>query len=289
MKIDFDIDILRAVIAATDLGSFARAGIHLGRTQSAISMQLKKLEQQTGTQLFVRKGRKLVPNEAGEELIAYARRIVALNDEAALKVGAEVSSAVVRLGLPQDFFNDIIPVVLSEFSKRHPDVNVEIRAGLNHTLQTEIRAGRLDVVLSFCEDHLTYDGELLGKLPMRWLAHQDYSANKFSDSVPLVLFDHPCLFRKAALSSLEKNERRWRASVTTPNLLFVWSALRSGLGIGVRTEYGLPEDIHCLDPKLNGLPILPSLAVRLLRSDSVTEATENLHLILRGQAIKLLK
>lgn len=289
MNITFDIDTLRAVVAATDLGSFSRAGVHLGRTQSAISMQLKKLEQQTGTPLFIRKGRKLVPTEAGEELIAYARRIVALNDEAALKVGAEVSSAVVRLGLPQDFFNDIIPIVLSEFSKRHPDIHVEIRAGLNHTLNSEIQAGRLDVALTFSDVHLKNHGELLGKLPMRWLAHQDYSANKFSDSVPLVLFDHPCLFRKAALSSLEKNERRWRASVTTPNLLFVWSALRSGLGIGVRTEYGLPEDIRCLDPKLNGLPLLPSLAVRLLRSDSVTEAAEDLHLILRGQAIKLLK
>ena len=291
MNVTFDIDTLRAVIAATDLGSFSRAGVQLGRTQSAISMQLKKLEQQAGTQLFVRKGRKLVPTEAGEALIAYARQIVALNDEAALKVGAEISTAVVRLGVPQDFFNDIIPVTLSEFSQLHPDIDVEIRAGLNHTLHKEIQAGRLDVALSFTEEHITNEGELLGKLPMRWLAHKelDLANSSGSESVPLVLFDHPCLFRKAALTSFEKAERPWRAAVTTPNLVFVWGALRSKLGVGVRTDYGLPDDIHSLSPKLNNLPKLPSIAVRLLRSNNSTSAVDDLHSIIRSHAVSLLR
>ena len=103
MNIAFDINALRAIVAGTELRSFARAATQLGRSQSAISMQLKKLEQQAGTQLFVRKGRALVPTDAGESLVAYARRIIALNDEAALALGATATTATVRLGLPQDF------------------------------------------------------------------------------------------------------------------------------------------------------------------------------------------
>ena len=116
MNAAFDIDALRAVVAGIDQQSFARAAVQLGRSQSAISMQLKKLEQQAGTQLFVRKGRGLVPTEAGEALVHYARRIIALNDEAALALGASVTSATVRLGLPQDFFEDVMPATLTAYA-----------------------------------------------------------------------------------------------------------------------------------------------------------------------------
>ena len=125
----FDIDALRAVVAGLDLGSFARAAVQLGRSQSAVSMQLKKLEQQAGTALFVRRGRGLVPTAAGEALAAYARRILALNDEAALVLGAATAAALVRLGLPQDFFDSVMPAVLSGFARAHPRVHVEVRAG----------------------------------------------------------------------------------------------------------------------------------------------------------------
>ena len=169
MTPSFDIDALRAMVIGTDLRSFASAAVRLGRSQSAISMQLKKLEQQAGAQLFVRKGRGLVPTEAGEALIAYARRIVALNDEAVAALGAAVSPATVRLGLPQDFFDDVMPATLAAFAREEADVHVEVQAGPNHSLGEEVAASRLDVAIALFKDGAGAEGEPLCALPMRWI------------------------------------------------------------------------------------------------------------------------
>ncbi|MEM7123433.1 MAG: LysR substrate-binding domain-containing protein [Pseudomonadota bacterium] len=286
MMTSFDTESLRAIVTGADLGSFARAAVQLGRSQSAISMQLKKLEQQTGTQLFARQGRTLAPTEAGEALIAYARQIIALNDEAAAAMGATVSTAIVRLGLPQDFFDDVMPAALKAFGHDHPNVQVDIRAGENHKLNEEVRAGRLDGAIAFFEEGTSNEGELLCALPMRWLAHETYDRTKAGESVDLVMFDHPCLFRKAALSVLDRSARRRRMAVTTPSLLYVWSALRSNLGIGVRTDHALPRDIVCLDAA-SGLPSLPSIELRLLRSDNASSRSRDLCEILRRETVRL--
>lgn len=283
----FDIDSLRAIVAGADLGSFARAAVQLGRSQSAVSMQLRKLEQQAGARLFTRKGRGLAPTEAGEMLIAYARKIIALNDEAALAVGATAGSAVVRLGLPQDFFDDVMPATLKAFSEDHPDVHVDIRVGENHKLSDEVSAGRLDGAIAFCEDGAMKDGELLCRLPMRWLAHESYRAAHAPGSVDLVMFDHPCLFRKAALSAFDRAQMRWRMAVTTPSLLYVWAALRSNRGVGVRTTHGLPADIVCLNDEFN-LPELPSIELRLLRSRTVSSCARDLCETLRTEAVSII-
>lgn len=271
----FDMDALRAVVAGIELRSFARAAVELGRSQSAISMQLKKLEQQAGTQLFVRKGRGLVPTEAGEALAAYARRIVALNDEAARALGAAMSSETVRLGLPQDFFDDVMPATLSTFAGDHPGVHVEVRAGPNHTLGDEIRAGRLDGAIVFFPQGAGGGGELLCELPMQWLAHKAFVDLTVQDRVPLVMFDHPCLFRQATLATLDRADRRWRVSVTTPSLPGIWGALRSKLGIAVRTGHGVPDDIVCAGDDL-ALPKLPAIELRMLRSQNATPAAHAL-------------
>ncbi|SDG79089.1 LysR substrate-binding domain-containing protein [Roseospirillum parvum] len=271
----FDIDALRAVVAGIDLRSFARAAVALGRSQSAVSMQLKKLERQAGTQLFVRKGRGLVPTEAGEALAAYARRIIALNDEAARALGAAVTSETVRLGLPQDFFDDVMPATLAAFASDHPDVHVEVRAGPNHTLGEEIRAGRLDGAIVFFPRRAGGEGELLCELPMHWLAHTAFADIPAQTRVPLVMFDHPCLFRQATLAKLDQVGRRWRIAVTTPSLPGIWGALRSGLGIAVRTGHGVPDDIIRVGDGLC-LPSLPVIELRMLRSQNATPAAQAL-------------
>ncbi|MCF3934702.1 LysR substrate-binding domain-containing protein [Acuticoccus sp. M5D2P5] len=260
----FDIDALRAVVIGIDLKSFARAAVEVGRSQSAISMQLKKLEQQAGTPLFVRQGRGLVPTEAGEAFVAYARRIVALNDEAARALGANTVAATVRLGMPQDFFDDVMPATLAAFAASHPGVHVEVRAGPNHHLAEEVRAGRLDGAVAFYPEGAGGEGEVLCAMAMRWLAHDGYDGTA-RDRLPLVLFDHPCLFRQAALAALERAGRRWHPAVTTPSLPGIWAALRSDLGFAVRTEHAMPPDIVRASDAL-ALPALPSIEVRLLRA-----------------------
>lgn len=286
MKPAFDIAALRAVVAGIELRSFARAAAQLGRSQSAVSMQLKKLEQQAGTPLFVRRGRGLVPTEAGEALAAYARRIVALNDEAALALGAAATSATVRLGLPQDFFDDVMPATLTDFAGIHPSVHVEVHAGPNHRLEEEVRAGRLDGAIALFPEDAGGEGERLCRLPMRWLAHTGLPGLPDDGRVPLVLFDHPCLFRQAALATLDRAKRRWRAAVTTPSLPGIWGALRSHLGVAVRTGHALPDDIVPASDAL-GLPPLPAIELRLLRAQTASPAAQDLCEILQRETVRL--
>ncbi|WP_422366044.1 LysR family transcriptional regulator [Pelagibius sp.] len=286
MIASFDIDALRAIVMATDLHSFASAAVQLGRSQSAISMQLKKLEQQVGTQLFVRKGRGLVPTEAGEALVAYARRIVALNDEAATTLGVAVSKATVRLGLPQDFFEDVMPATLTAFSRTHRDAHVEVQAGPNHLLADEVAAGRLDVAITLCKPRAGAQGELLCRLPMRWIAHRSHAKLVEEAPLPLVLFSHPCHFREAALTSLDRQRRRWRVAVTTPSLPGIWASLRTKLGIAVRTVHGLPKDMVCIHRDA-GLPDLPQIELRMLQGSQTSAVARDLVAILKRETIAL--
>ncbi len=285
MLTTFDMDALRTVVVATDLGSFSRAAVQLGRSQSAVSMHLKKLEQQTGTVLFRRSGRGLVPTAEGEAFIAYARRIVALNDEAALSVGVAVTTASVRLGVPQDFFDDVMPATLSAFSKEYQNIHVDIRAGENHSIAEEVRAGRLDAAIAFFRPGSPAEGETLCELPMRWLATEKTLATLQGDPLPLVLFNHPCLFRQAALAALDDSRMRWRPALTTPSLPAVWSAVRSGLGIAVRTDHARPDDIVCAGND-GVLPQLPSIELRLLRRPDIAPVADRLAQILRQKALE---
>lgn len=287
MKTSFDIDALRAVVIGIEQGTFARAAIELGRSQSAVSMQLKKLEQQSGVQLFVRRGRGLVPTEAGEAFAEYARRIIALNDEAAKAIGAAVEQETVRLGIPQDFFDDVMPATLNAFSSTHPSVPVNVRAGNNHTIGHAIEAGRLDGAISFFPKGQGGRGKVLCELAVNWAAHKKYRALEAGSHVPLVLFDHPCLFRQSALSALDRNGQPWRAVLTTPSLPAVWSGLRSHFGVGVRIDHDRPDDIVDVG-HWPSLPKLPNVELRLLESKTATPMARELTGVLERTALEMI-
>src|ERR1700744_1306557 len=214
MKPTFDIDALRMIVAGAELGSFARAAVQLGRSQSAVSMQLKRLEEQAGRPLFQRNGRGLVPTEAGDALLASARRIIELHDEAAVTLGSTAAAASIRIGLPQDFFEDVMPDAITRFSRQRPGVHIEVRAGRNYALEEEVRAGHLDVALAFALPARAKLGTKLAALPMRWFGNDGSVGRSPDDRIPLVLFDHPCLFRQTALQALEAKGQRWRLSLT---------------------------------------------------------------------------
>jgi DNA-binding transcriptional LysR family regulator len=244
-------------------------------------MQLKRLEDQAGHALFQRSGRGLVPTEAGEALLTYARRIVAMHDEAAAALGASSATPAIRLGLPQDFFEDVMPEALTSFSELRPNAHVEVRAGRNYALEEDVNAGRLDVALAFTTAGRGRSGELLSSMPMFWFG-RDNGSNEVPDqrsALPLILFNHPCLFRQTAFQSLDDAGIRWRLSLTTPSLSGVWAALRFGLGITVRTAHGVPAGITRLD---DGLPDLPALELRLLTGRDLPPAAAEFVDILRS-------
>ncbi|HLI22910.1 MAG TPA: LysR substrate-binding domain-containing protein [Stellaceae bacterium] len=281
MRPTFDIDALRAMVVGTELKSFARAAAQLGRSQSAVSMQLKKLEEQSGRPLFRRDGRGLVPTEAGDALLAYARRIIALHDEAAACLGAAAEPASVRMGLPQDLFDDVMPDAIERFARRRPGVHVEVRAGRNHMIEEELRAGRLDTAVAFFPAGVDRPGTRLVSLPMRWLGAKNFRPGAPPQPIPLVLFDHPCLFRQAGLRTLDAKGLRWRLALTTPSLPGIWAALRSGQGITVRTMHRLPPGIGDVGRDL-ALPPLPAIELRLMTASELSPAAAELSDSLRG-------
>ncbi|HVY99828.1 MAG TPA: LysR substrate-binding domain-containing protein [Dongiaceae bacterium] len=277
MRTTFDIAALRMIVTGAELGSFARAAARLGRSQSAVSMQLKKLEEQTGKTLFRKSGRGLVPTEAGDALLAYARRIIALNDEAAASLGAS-PAATVRLGLPQDFAEDVLPEVILRFAKKWPLVQVEAHAGRNYALWQDVESGRLDVAIAFVPSGSPGPGMPVATLPLLWLGGRKLDG---AGAVPLALFDHPCLFRQHALEALETQGPEWRLALTTPSLPGVWAALRSGLGVTVRTPHRIPAGIADVRRKL-GLPPLPRVEVRLFAGNALSPAAADLRDVLQA-------
>ena len=279
MKANFDMDALRTMVVGTELKSFARAAVQLGRSQSAISMQIKKLEEQAGRPLFRRRGRGLVPTEAGDALLAYARRILALNDEAAVSIGATAAGASVRMGLPQDFFEDVMPDVLARFARRRPGVHVEVWAGRNHALEEDVRAGRLDVAIAFFPAGSDTHGAFLDSIPARWLGTARSTRPAAGEPWPLVLYDHPCLFRQTALQTLERRKVPWRLALTTPSLPGIWAALRGGHGVSVRAGRKPPAGIRDVGTRL-GLPKLPPVELRMLSASELSPAAADLRDIL---------
>jgi DNA-binding transcriptional LysR family regulator len=243
-------------------------------------MQLKKLEEQAGKTLFRRSGRGLVPTEAGAALLVYARRIIDLHDEAAASVGATAMTSSIRMGLPQDFFEDVMPETITQFSRQRPNVHIEVRAGRNYALEEEVRSGHLDLALAFVRSGRDKSKERLKTLPLFWLAGKAEVHSSDATPVPLVLFDHPCLFRQTAIQALETDARRWRLALTTPSLPGVWAALRFGHGITVRTAHSVPSGVRDVGTELN-LPKLPSLELRLLTAIDLSPAASELAEILK--------
>jgi DNA-binding transcriptional LysR family regulator len=242
-------------------------------------MQLKKLEQQAGRPLLRRDGRGLAPTEAGDALLAYARRIIALNDEAAASLGATAAAASVQLGLPQDFFEDVMPEVLTRFAQRRPGTHVEVRAGRNFALEEDVCTGRLDVALAFAAQGPETGATRIATLPMLWLGAPRLAKPRPGEPLPLVLFDHPCLFRQAAFKALEARRLRWRLALTTPSLPGIWAALRPGHGITVRTAHRLPAGIEDVGTRF-GLPKLPPIELRVIAASELSPMAAELRDIL---------
>jgi DNA-binding transcriptional LysR family regulator len=268
-RITFDLDVMRSFVAGIELGSFAKAAERLGRSTSAVSAQLKKLEDQAGTPLLRKAGRGMALTEVGEVMLGYARRLLELNDEAASAVRGVQLEGRVRLGLQEDFGENVLPEVLGRFKRAHPRLRVEVHIARNAVLMQSLEAGRLDLALAWETETRMPHAQHIRELPMRWIgadtAQLPYEAN---EPIPLVVLDAPCLMRTAAINALDNAGLAWRIAFTSASLAGTWAAVKAGLGVSVRTQLGLPADLHTMDAKLVGLPALPRLGLALYRSEA---------------------
>lgn len=265
---NLDMDALRSFVAGIDAGSFAQAADRLGRSTSAVSAQLKKLEEQAGTALVRKSGRGLTLTDGGEVLLSYARRLLNLNDEAMSAVrGAELEGWI-RLGIQEDFGETVLPQVLGRFARAHPRVRIEGRIARNSELCEKIASGHLDLALAW-DDGTASASERIASLPLCWLgaaAEEPVWRADGNEPLPLAALEAPCLLRTIACDHLDRQGIAWRIAFISPSLGGLWAATAAGLGIALRTPMGRPPAVRVLDPMAHGLPQLPSLGLRLFRS-----------------------
>lgn len=272
LPLSLDPDALRSFVTGVECGSFALAATKLCRSTSAVSAQLKKLESQCGTTLLVKKGRHLALTASGEILLSYARRLLALNDEAQRAVKGELLQGEIRIGMQEDFGEALMPGILGPFSRQHPGVKITARVDRNPALLRAIEEQALDMALLWQPEQHASGGQLLGTWPLEWIGHQSIDiapALKRGEPLPLVMFDAPCVMRARATESLDRAGIPWRMVFISHSLSGIWAAVQAGLGITVRTRVGMPSELV----PLNGmLPSPGQLGVSLL--GAAGEATE---------------
>ncbi len=256
-----DLELLRTLVVASDVGGLMRAAPQLGRTRSAVSLQMRRLEAHVGAQLLRKQGRRMVLTPEGEVLLGYARRLLQLHDEALAAVGARPVGGSVRLGAPQDLAERLLPMALGRFARAMPEVAIEARVGSNASLLEALDAARLDLAVVF-GDAGPARGARLAELPMRWLAAPMLALPTRGAPLPLVLLDEPCVFRRAATAALDAAGLAWRVTFSSPSLPALWAAAKAGLGLTVRTPLDVPRGLRVRGRQAR-LPPLPLVGLWL--------------------------
>ena len=266
----FDLDVLRTFVTGMELGNFARAADRLGRSTSAVSAQLKKLEEQAATPIFRKSGRGLALTEAGETMLGYARRLLELNDEAVSAIHDVELEGWVRLGLQEDFGEAVLPDVLGRFARAHPKVKIEARIARSHELAERIIAGSLDIALAWHNGASLPYSRHVADVQMRWIgpARLIEAASRDGEPLPLVALEAPCLLRTVATETLDRAGLSWRMAFSSPSLGGIWAAVAAGLGLTIRTDVGLPANVRAMAPRVLGLPALPTMKLVLHRKEA---------------------
>ncbi len=253
---NLSLDSLRTLVATQDLGGFGRAAERLLRTPSAISLQMKRLQEEIGVPLFRKQGRKMILTEQGEIALRYARRVLELNDEMVDTLRGSSLAGVVRIGFGQDFTSNVLPLVIARFNALYPLVKLEVTVDLGQVLLQAVDSGELDLVLTLGGAQKK-TAQLLTELPLHWIASPSFR-DRPRQPLPLALFNPPCGCQTPGLDALESVGRSWRVAMTSPSLTGVWAAVSAGLGLTSRAELGLPTDVQIIElglPPLGNIPI----------------------------------
>lgn len=249
-----DLELLRTFVGIVDCGGFTRAGERLNRTQSTISQQVKRLEDQVGQPLLIRQGRTIALTGAGETLLPYARRMIALDDEARALLVRKESGEIVRFGVSEDFAGRHLPGVLAAFSRANPMVRLDVRADLSVKLKADYDQGEVDVALFKVDEPVVGAyGSWQERLHWSAAAHQPLPG---LEPVPLALFPQGCLFRRQVVERLDRMGRPWRVAYVSPSLAGVQAAVAAGMAVAPLGQSAAHPDIRVLDPAAHGLPEL---------------------------------
>jgi len=245
MHKNIDLDLLRTFDAIQTFGSFSAAGDKLGRTQAAISLQIKKLEELLGKPVLERNSRRIRLTPTGEMLLEYAQKILELNDETFLRLSESEVSGILKLGAPEALTSTHLPHILSLFNRNHPSVILDVTCGLTDDLLKDYEAGRFDVVIFKRDRKSGRSSLILYEEPLVWVAAKGLKID-FKKSLPVILSPHPCVYRKRAIEYLEKLDCSWRTVMTIHSLAGRISAAKAGLGLALIPEDMLDKDLQVI-------------------------------------------
>ena len=269
---------LKSFIAIAETGSFSKAASLVGRTQSALSLQMQKLEKNLGCQLFDRGGRKATLTDQGEIFLGYARRIILLQLEVYSRLKEPEVEGEIRLGTPEDFATHYLPDVLAAFRKQHPRVQLNVDCDLTLNLMGSFQQEKFDIILVKRDPQRVKGGTKVWREPLVWAGTTSWQVQK---PLPLVVSPKPCIYRARAIAALDRAKIPWRISYVSPSLAGTLAAVKAGLGITVLPQNMLPNGIHSIRNELK-LPQLADAEIALIKREGISKAAEMLavHIVL---------
>ncbi|CDX19125.1 Transcriptional regulator [Mesorhizobium sp. ORS 3324] len=259
-----DPDLLKTFLAFVDGGSLTKAASAVGRSPSAVTAQMQRLEEIVGEPLLSPQGRGRGLTPTGEDLVGHARRILAVHTEAWLALKGARAAGRIAIGTTQDFADHGLPELLRAFAASNPRVRIELRVGRSVELGQALQAGQLDLAITMRQAPMADEVALIDE-PMLWLCSQKGLAAR-EDEVPLALLDPHCGFREAALTALDADGRRYRIAAASASLAGLRTAVNAGIALTLRTRRFAHSGI-VEAPRELGLPPVPvaSFSIRLGR------------------------
>jgi len=240
MSIHLDSDLLRTFVAVAETGNFTRAAEQVGRTQSAVSMQVKRLEEMVGAALFDRGSRGVSLTQRGQDLVINARRIVSLIEETAASLKAKPLDGPVRIGIPEEYSYSILSRALGTFSKLHPKVEITVRYAHSASQMAALEAGELDLAVVFEWQDFS-DGEILMRDPTVWVTSNVHLQHE-ETPLPVALYNRAGWCKDFALKSLEDRGHAYRVAYTSDTTGGLKLAVASGLAIAPVSRSNIPPD-----------------------------------------------
>lgn len=260
----FDFDLLRSFVAVVDNRSFTRAGERIGRTQSTVSLQIKKLEEGLKRPLFERGGRDLLVTSDGEILLGYARQLLQIADEARARFLEPDIEGTIRLGTTEDFATVYLPDILARFAQAHPRITLDVNCNFSFNLLDGFSKGEYDLVLIKREPQAPGGGTPVWRDVLVWVCSPQFVFDP-NGPIPLALAPAPDVYRKRALSSLQEIGREWRIVYTSVSSEGLQAAVRAGLAITVLSKDMVPPGLKIVGAEQH-LPVLPDSEIALYRA-----------------------
>lgn len=239
-------DLLRAFVTIIDLRGYTRAGERLGRTQPAISLQMKRLQELMGVQLFDKDSGGAQITEAGEIVAGYARQILALNDEMMLRLARRDHRGKLRLGIPNDYADHFLPKIMAGLTDDRAGVTFDVVCDVSHELLKGLRDGRFDIVVAMTSDGPAEGAFMTWRETLTWVGAPDLVDAVGAEPLRVVCYPEGCLYRRNLLAALQREGRLFEIVYTSPSLAGIEAAVTTGFGITVLADRIVPEKLRPL-------------------------------------------